>query len=216
MSKRKDSSLEPNAVVGSTIKKRFSGFGVWEGTITAFNVVEKKYQVDYVDGTVEFHTLDDLLKYNLQLKTSPKPSAQKRARYKTPACSNNLPRASPATNTKEVVSTSTSSSSSTATTASDAQLFEASLLEARKLNPRKRKQRFVSIDGHTVLKSNNYGLNEGISTFSGSAAQVRRRQLPKINAAISAYGAFTREQGLGVSAAAGAAWRAVTEAARQK
>ena len=70
---------------------------------------------------------------------------------------------------------------------------------------RKRKARFITIDGHTVLKANNYGLEEGISTFSNSASSQRRRALPKIRAAQNPYSIFIYEMKFNL-ATAPAAW----------
>jgi len=61
------------------------------------------------------------------------------------------------------------------------------------LPKRKRKSRFIEIDGHNVLRDNNYTLENGISTFSGHAAQERRRSLPKIAGARSAYFLFSNQ-----------------------
>ena len=80
---------------------------------------------------------------------------------------------------------------------------------------RKRKTRFMRIDGHTVLKANNYGLEDGISTFSNSARSQRRRALSKIRAAQNPYALFMAEEKLNLSTAP-AAWATLAPSAKEE
>ena len=193
-------STDPSTVIGNTIKKKFNGYGTWTATIKSFNTSKNQYKCVYTDGTVEWHTYDSLLNHGLNPTSSAAGSAPK------------------AKKSRSASATSSSSSSSSVSTNNGDYL---NAIQERKLERehngggRKRKQRFVNVGGHTVLKANMYNLNEGISTFSGSDANVRRRALPKVAAAKSAYQIFCIEQNHGVGAAAGAAWKLVSNSHKQ-
>ena len=212
-------STHPDApsLVGQSFRKKFSGYGVLECTVVKYDPTHKspnqrsngqKYFLAKFVGTddsTQWFTYEELMKVGLYHRSSSNQGAVGGGVVGNDDGDDD-----------DGTGTTTSTSKELGTVVHNKKLFNASLLDARKLNPRKRKQRFVNIDGHTVLKSNNYGLEDGISTFSGSASQRRRRSLPKIKSATTAYGAFTKEHGYGVTAAAGKAWRAVSEADRKK
>ena len=56
---------------------------------------------------------------------------------------------------------------------------------------RARKSRFINIDGHTVLRANNYGMDEGIATISGSDyASKQRAAVKALSGPQTAYNIF--------------------------
>ena len=214
MPKRQTPTPAADTFIGQTIANKFSGYGntLYPGTITSYNATKGKYEVIYEDGTLKLYSYDQLVKYGLQLKTSPagSPSEAKKTRFKTPV--SNLPQSSPPTGTSMASSsTSASATSSASSSSSSSSTTSTSAASTSAVGKRKRKQRFVTVGGHTVLKANMYDLNQGISTFSGSSANVRRRALSKISPALSAYTIFCKEKGYGVGGDAGAAWKQVSQ-----
>eukprot|EP00948_MAST-09A_sp_MAST-9A-sp1_P004011 g4011.t1 len=59
---------------------------------------------------------------------------------------------------------------------------------------REKKSRFVTLQGHRVLKANNYSLESGISTFTGTDLQKKIRKVRKTPPAKSAYSFFLNHQ----------------------
>ena len=58
---------------------------------------------------------------------------------------------------------------------------------------RARKSRFIKVDGHTILRENNYGLEQGISTLSGSNLREKQRKLERVTGVRSAFIFFGQE-----------------------
>ena len=88
-----------------------------------------------------------------------------------------------------------------------------------RVSKRKRKSRFVKVGENMVLRANNYDLEEGIATFTGSALAKRKRALPKILSAQNAFMFFVRDYrashggadhnsaGVDMMKACGSAWK---------
>ena len=84
-------------------------------------------------------------------------------------------------------------------------------VEVRRRSSRDRKSRFIEIDGHTILRENNYGLSEGIRTISGSDLRAQQRKLEKVKCARSAFvffgQAYRKIHGWSNQGTIGSAWR---------
>ena len=211
-------------LIGRTFMKRFVGYGVWECTLTGFDADDETWSGRYSDGTVETYTRAQIEKFlgpvepsgaAKALKAAKKTRAKQHAQKASakPVLSSPINPSRP-TRTPPTTGAASSSSSAAAAAAADAAKDPVAAGASHILSSkRRRKKRFTVVDGHTILKANNYGLEQGIATFSGSAASQRRRALPKIRSAQNAYNIFMVRNGLHLGNAS-ERWRKVSATER--
>jgi len=56
--------------VGARFKKKFPGYGVWEGKVLSYEADKLKFECIYSDGTIEYNSLDQLKKYGASKPTT--------------------------------------------------------------------------------------------------------------------------------------------------
>ena len=56
--------------IGARFKKKFPGYGVWNGEVLSYDADKLKFECIYSDGTIEYNSLDQLKKYGASKPTT--------------------------------------------------------------------------------------------------------------------------------------------------
>jgi hypothetical protein len=105
------------SLIGGIIKKFFPGFGIWEGTISKYNSSRNKpYLGVFDDGTQEWYTYEELIKYNLyfNVETETDKHTHKR-RYTTSTSTSSSSRSSSSSSSSSSSNSNSNSNSTTST-----------------------------------------------------------------------------------------------------